>query len=319
MLSFSKFKFVVYLLLAFLLMSCSPHRPWACTYKVTERAQIESKLLPEASGLARSTLGADVFYHITDNSKAVFITNMKGENPHKADVKMPKAHNSEDLAQGPCMGRQHCIVVADTGNSNFNRDEFMLHFLEESPGDKEPELKLIGDLRLTVPTPAPDMEAVAIHPLSGEIYFFSKEFKENNEGKVSVYKVTPDEVAQAQKTDTPVKLVQWTVLDVAEMVELRHIKQYRVTSADISPDGKRLIILFRKGAIQLKFKDPAHWDLSQGLKSPDLEAVDLIGVVNLVQQEAVVYLPDGKTFVYTTEIKGDTKTVPMYEAKCPTE
>jgi hypothetical protein len=74
------------------------------------------------------------------------------------------------------------------------------------------------------------------------------------------------------------------------------------TSMDISRDGKRVLILTYINAVELAF------DFSQPMPDVDTwrEGRDYqrISLVNLNQQEAISYMPDGNAFVYDTESRG---------------
>jgi hypothetical protein len=71
------------------------------------------------------------------------------------------------------------------------------------------------------------------------------------------------------------------------------------TGMNISADGKRVLILTYQNAIELfiNLSSPIppvdRWKTGQHFRS--------IPLINLEQQEAISFAPDGKAFIYTTE------------------
>jgi hypothetical protein len=143
-----------------------------------------------------------------------------------------EAHDWEDISRGPAYqgappSLPERLYIGDTGNNDRKRETFVIYRLPEPElPSLEPEQKLASaparKIQFRYPDTPFDCEAVAVHPMTGEIYLFTKILFGS-----SVYRLeNPETPGEAQ---TAVKVAQ---------IEPRFL----VTAADISPDGRRLIL-----------------------------------------------------------------------------
>ena len=87
-----------------------------------------------------------------------------------------------------------------------------------------------------------------------------------------------------------------------------------VTAFDIAPDGSRFLVLTYADAVEFDV------DLSVGPVTPVRDMVpgvdfSIVSLKLLPQQEAVAYLPDGRSFIYDTEAYEEEK-VPIMRVRC---
>lgn len=131
-------------------------------YLVASRSPLE-----ESSGLAMSRLYPNSRYEINDSFNDALVFRIRPDNSIASTIQIKEGGTDfESLDSGPC-DNEHCIYLADTGNNFGLRDKLkLIRFREEVPEDQE-FLDLIFDK-------APDAEALVVHPISGEIYLFTK-------------------------------------------------------------------------------------------------------------------------------------------------
>ena len=298
---------------------CTSTLSYSQSCKVSKLSELSAELVPQATGIARSLIDPTVIYHMSDNGSHLFASSISGTDLRKVKIKIPKAKDAQDMAQGRCFKDKNCLIIGDTGNANFDRPQGHLHIVEEqSIEERHPLLKYLGFISFNFPTPIPDLRAFALHPISGSFYFFSMQFKFGQPGIAKVYTLSEAEMERSLKSKTPANLELAGELDLHQVAGFEKIKEGNsISSADISADGKRLALLMHEGAITVEFKDPAKWDLSQGFKGPDVAKVQALNPVNLDQQEAIIFSTDGKSLLYSSSNPAGRNTFPLYQLQCP--
>jgi len=134
----------------------------------------------------------------------------------------------EDIADGPCPGAEGThLYIADTGNNKLTRKDLSIYrFPEPQVGDTNPSEELgtapAERIRFRYPDGEFDCEAMVVHPETGKIYLFTKQIRRSD-----VYSCE-----NAPTGKSPQKLVRVATLwpDLC------------VTAADISKDGRRLLL-----------------------------------------------------------------------------
>lgn len=239
-----------------------------------------SSKLTEMSGLATSRLFADILYHVMDsgNDPIIYVTDFQGqilkEVPYQKD-----AWDVEALSRGPCPWGGSCLYAADTG------DNFHFRIVKRIDALDERSLFQSSLRTVTVEFTLPeklvlDIEAVAVHPVTGDLFLMSKERRISR-----VFKLP---VAVWQNTSR---------LHVAEYVgEIGHAM---ISDATWSQDGLRLLLISSMGILERSDTPGFQTERVTGWYPHERK----LHVPVLDQQEAAAYLPDERSVIYTSEKK----------------
>jgi hypothetical protein len=135
-----------------------------------------------------------------------------------------------------------------------------------------------------------DAEALAVHP-DGSIYILTKDAK-----TPGLYRLAAERWRKPAGVQT---LEHVATFDFEKLLPKTPSRARSATSMSIARNGKHALVLTYLNAIELNF------DLSQPIPAQsnwredrDYRRVEL---VNLNQQEAVAFAPNGRGFVYSTE------------------
>jgi hypothetical protein len=125
-----------------------------------------------------------------------------------------------------------------------------------------------------------DVEALAVHPQTGDMFLFSKE-----PNRSLVFRL-------------PAKA--WRKNDGEQVAEAVGFFLYdKISDASWSADGKRLLLINWKGI----FERTGQADNEHSEREGWLPYERKIRLPQLVQQEAVAFLPDQRSIIYTSEKK----------------
>ncbi len=279
------------------LLAPSPISPALCSkwdFRLNEGVNL-SPLLEEMSGLAWSRHWADTLYHITDsgNNPDLLITNARGQLQGKIRFG-DRNSDVEDIASGPCPWSGSCLYIADTGDNLRLRSDHQIHIIEEArlfdgiPRRQTLHFKYEGNERF-------DVEALAVHPRSGNIHLFTKQ-----KGKSQVFELR-------QPFGEGALIAQ----------PLGRLPFGKITGAAHHPSGERLLLINWQGAVELS---------QSPLEGFQKEARDwypyqrFIKLQTLDQQEAITYALDGLSFYYSSEKqRWSKKDWGLVEARCTEE
>ncbi len=212
---------------------------------------LQEEQINEASGLASSRLTPGILYTHNDSGgeNAVFALNSSGMMPAKIVLEGIKNRDWEDIAVGPdpATGKS-CIFVGEIGDNGARyKSVFVYRFPEPELKDTLITASDVASIEIVYEDGARDAEALFVDPSQGDIYIVSK-----REEQVGVYRVaypyTTDAVNTAKRIGT--LPLSW------------------VTAADISPNGKQIIIKTYTGVYRLKrsVKKPLEAALQNKLK-----------------------------------------------------
>jgi hypothetical protein len=200
-----------------------------------------------------------------------------------------RPRDNEDMALGPC-GENHCLFIADIGDNARARKELEIVVVEEMR-DYPAEVPAKWRLRIRYPDGPHDAESLGIHP-NGDLYILTKDPL-----RQQIFRLKRNQWFAAEDILHTLEIV--TTIDMSRMIPVSTIIDRPATGMDISPDGKRVVILTYRSALELfvdfgsAFPDPAEWKEGVHYRAISLEILE--------QQEAVAWLPDGSGFVYDTE------------------
>jgi hypothetical protein len=273
-------------------LKAAPTQP--CTWTFSSVQGVD-EALAEMSGLAISRSFPERYYHINDSGNAAEILQTDAQGRLQRRVAFAKGvFDTEDLSLGPCATPQEqCLYVADTGDNIGFRSRVRIYRFPESSLDQAS--LTAPSLEIVYPGGAFDVESMAVHPLSGEIYLFSKK----------------DRTSRIFRIDANA----WASPSIAKAEHLTTLPYGPLTGAAFSPDGKRLALISWRG-VQLFSSEASPGFVQQ----KDLAAypwLQQIKVPPLSQIEAIAFHPDGHGFTYTSEKKRFSKTPwGMISARC---
>jgi len=263
--------------------------------------QLDHSIINEASGLAVSSF-EDRLYHINDSGDGPYFyqTDLTGKNTKKIEIENFVPVDVEDLAYGNCLDNKNCLFIGDIGDNSEARKTISVVVIEDKDvfADKVTPLKI---LELKYPERAHNAEGMALHP-NGDLYILTKEVDYPNQRAVSaiLFKLTKEKMAQ--KGNETLELEKVFEYEFPFILFNFNLWGRIVTAFDISSDGKRLLVLTYKTAIEISV------DLDAGPMKPIREMVpgidhQIIPIPALGQQEAIAFSQDGKSFFYNTEFK----------------
>ena len=200
---------------------------------------VQNSKIDEASGISSSK----------NNSQLVWVHNDSGDLPKIYGVGMDGSHlgslrlkgilarDWEDMCIGPGPKKNiDYLYVADIGD-NFSKfkkkrihrfKEPIINLKANSPFDLK--IKDFDTIVFTYPDGNRDAEALMIDPITKDLYILSK-----RESLVSIYRLP-----FPQSTSKVIEAEKVGIFEVSPEKSYRRSDQ--ITAADISPDGKRIII-----------------------------------------------------------------------------
>lgn len=271
---------------------------------------LDTKLVDEASGLDVSARYPDRLYHNNDSGDDLrfYISGLKGEATRAVDVEGSKPLDIEELSLGPC-GRQTCLHLGDIGDNPAKRTEVVFTLVQEVKAFPD-KVKPLRTVRARYPDGAHNAEAFAVHP-NGDLFLVTKPADAVMATPVParVYRLT----AAQLRNDRDVQIFEHLgEIDLPTFMGKAPFPASISTGLDISADGKRAILLTYLAAVDLGF------DLSKGLPAGLVEGRDyrVVKLDPMPQEEAVAWLPDGKGFLYDTELARGSKSAPIKRMLC---
>ena len=265
---------------------------------------LDPKLLPEESGLAVSRRFPGRLYHVNDSGGGPFfyLTNRSGGDTQKVRIEGydDVGEDIEDLGIGPC-GASSCLFVGVIGDNLTRRREISILLITEREvfGDSTPVERRI---RVRYPDGAHNAEGLAVHP-SGDIYILTKSrfAKVLGPSPARMYRLRRS-VWEAE-SPAPLTLEYVGDLDLPALDrQFDDPERIVATALDIAPDGSRFLVLTYQHALEF------GWDLSRdpwpsgALKLGQNYRLVPLRILN--GQETAAYLPDGRSFLYGTELSG---------------
>lgn len=259
--------------------------------------ELDSSLLPEASGLAVSAQFSNRLYHVNDrgNQPAIIVTDGQGRTLKQVAIKGFTPEDSEELALGPC-GQATCLFIGDIGDNDRSRSSVTVAWIQEVQNWGS-SAQVQGQIQLQYPEGPQNAEAMVVHPETGDLFIFTKgmETKGRKSGGPSVvYK------ASAQNLMSKKHLILQKVgqIDVPAILADQKSKDQLVTGASVHTDGQSLMLLTYRNAIQVAWDFKSKLNVSD--EGKDYQVLELDG---LKKQEAVSFIPGTSSFLVTTESK----------------
>ncbi|MEJ1221120.1 hypothetical protein [Sediminicola sp. 1XM1-17] len=279
------------LFLIVLLTSCSNYG------QLTFVTKLPSKI-SESSGVVQ--LNNSTFWSVEDhgNKDEIYQVDFEGNLVKELEVKNAKNEDWEDLTKDP----QGNVYIADTGNNNRKRKDLTIYKIPNpdiEPGDKIDAEKIdfyFSDQQNFTPKEEElqyDCEAIFYH--KSFIYLITKNRRKPFNGEARIYKV-------------PAEKGNYKAEFVGSFETCEEPNTCIVTSADISPDGTKIVLL---GYGKLWVFTNFTWDnFAQG-------TMETIALGATTQLEAVAFKPNSNTSLLLTdeERAGTGQNVYSFELK----
>ena len=260
---------------------------------------LENRRITESSGLACSRRNEGVFWTHNDSGDKprVYAFNRKGENLAVFTVRGAKARDWEDMASFT-IGRKHYLLLADIGDNRHKRKSYTLYIIEEPKLDTRKrnvkgQVEIAQTIEFTYEDGPHDCESVAVDPIGRTILLVTKSPKR------TVYQLPlPKKTAEKTKPLTAKPIA--------------NLMLFWTTGMDVSPDGRRAVVLTYAHARQYVRKSGKSWADAFARKP------QTIFLPARPQGESICYGPDGKTLYLTSEkLPTPLIEVPVLKKKQP--
>ncbi len=243
---------------------------------------LENRQIAESSGLACSRRNEGVFWTHNDSGDGprVYAFNRKGENLAVFTVRGAAARDWEDMSSFTLDGK-HYLLLADIGDNGRTRRTCTLYIVEEPKldtrkRDVKAQVQVAQTIEFTYEDGAHDCESVGVDPTTRTILLVTKSPKR------TVYQL-PLPKATTRKSK-PLKARP-----------IANLGLFWTTGMDVSPDGRRAIVLTYAHARQYVRKDGESWATAFARKPRT------VFVPSRQQGESICYGADGKTLYLTSE------------------
>ena len=264
--------------------------------KPVHLADLEDRAIDESSGIAASRRHPDLFWTHNDSGDGPFLYafDRRGEKRGTWRVTDAKAFDWEDIAAGPgAQPGQSFLYVGDIGDNDKDRREIIIYRVAEpvitnqdaDTNRFEPQQTAPAEaIHLRYPDGKHDAEALAVHPITGDLYVITKTMKTTS--SAAVYKLA-----------APLSTSTINTLEKVGEIRLPSLFPGMVTGADVSPDGRKIILCDYFNAYELSLPDSHNGRFDEIWKQP----IAIIRLGMREQGEAVCYRLDGQAILATSE------------------
>ncbi|MFA7237900.1 MAG: hypothetical protein WC058_13635 [Phycisphaeraceae bacterium] len=273
------------------LLAASPGDP--INYAPPEKlGELQSKLLDESSGLACSRRSSapgsqTLWWTHNDSGDGPFLYALgpRGEDRGRVELQNVFAIDWEDMCSFTLDNHPY-LLAADTGDNLRKRRRYSLYILGEPDAPGENKSVTITHFR-TVHFEYPhgqsyNCEAVAVDSNTHVIYLVTKRWFINDDIPTRVFRIPLPDPAKPDNRTLPAEQIGQLDLSM-------------VTAMDLSPDGRRAVVLTMTGLYEFSRKPDEDWPAA--FKRPPRS----LPLPILKQAEAVAFATDGLTIQLTTE------------------
>jgi hypothetical protein len=240
---------------------------------------LDDRQVDESSGVAASGLTAGVFFtHNDSGDKPRFFRFKKdGKVDGEYSLKGAQAVDWEDMARAMVDGKSF-LYFGDFGDNAEHRKSVTIYRAEEPTQTGSVELTKFDTYTVTYPDGAHNCEALFVRS-NGDIWVVTK----NPGGNSEVFALAKPKATGSYSFEKVANLA----------IDTGGIGGKYVTGADISPDGKFVVV--RTYSAALEFRVPQKFeDWVKASPTPIRTALE-------VQGEAIAYAKDGLSLVTTSE------------------
>lgn len=243
---------------------------------------LANRAIEESSGLVASRRHPGLFWthNDSDDEPRIYLLDAKGRDLGSCLLEGIRAYDWEDIAAFRADGKDY-LLLADTGNNALAAAVHMLYVIEEPPLDAAgnvavKSVPVLQTIHLSYEDDFRNCEAVAVDPKDRTILLVSKE----RTVECNVYGL-PWPQANPQKAY------------VARVIA--RLKIPLVTAMDVSPDGRRAVVLSYGNAYEYTRAHGESWATAFSRQPREIDMPER------VQGESICYGLDGKTLYLTSE------------------
>jgi len=247
-----------------------------------ELCRLKNRAIAESSGLACSRREPGFFWTHNDSGgeARIFLFDAKGRNLGSCRLKDVFAYDFEDMFSFQSRDRSY-LVLCDVGNNVRAAPVQILHVIEEprfeaKKGVDVEQVAVVQTIYLSYEDDHRDCEAVGVDPTSRTLLFVTKE----RDKECYVYSL-PWPESKARKALPAQRIAT--------------LKLPTVTAMDVSPDGRRAVVLTYGNAFEYVRAEKEDWRHAFSREPRE------IMVPERVQGESICFGPDGKTLYLTSE------------------
>lgn len=281
--------------------------------------RFDREVLNEASGIMPSRQFPDRLYLHNDSGDGsyFYVTHGDGELIRKVEVTDSVAIDVEDIGLGPC-GDRTCLFLGDIGDNLEIRSTIEVRVVEEVqnfPAKVKPAKQLV----LRYPDGSHNAEGLAVHP-NGDLYILTKEMNAvtHSPRPALLYRLPKKDwegLTQAPGAP-PLTLQKVGEIDIPELAKKSTRWGKIVTAFDIAPDGTKFMALTYEKAFEFAFDLARLTALPATSELVEARNYRALSLVELHQQEALAYSPDGRSILYTTEVEKKKHDAPLMRVDC---
>jgi hypothetical protein len=255
-------------------------------------ADLADRNIAESSGIVASRLNPGLYWTHNDAGDGPFIYAFDRSGASKGVWRVAGADalDWEDIAAGPGPARETSyLYIGDIGDNDQDRKVIIVYRIPEPAVDSAVSASRADPLR-TAPAEAirlefPDgkhnAEALLIHPRTGDLYIITK---------------TKNAACKVYRATAPFDTSTTVQLGVVGELQLPGESGWMITGADISPDGRRVVLCDNFSAYELTLAD-----VDSGFEHIWRRPLASIELGDRRQGEAVCYRHDGLAILATSE------------------
>jgi hypothetical protein len=263
--------------------AATAEQPGRISYAAARKlCDLANQGIDESSGLACSRRCAGVLWTHNDSGDdaRIYASDMEGRDLGSCLLEGLQAYDWEDMASFQWEGKSY-LLLCDVGNNGRAAAVQILYLIEEPPVDPKrgvtvDRIPVIQTINYSYEDDHRDCEAVAVDPRDRTLLFVTKEL-----GVRSYVYAMP-----------------WPEPDPTKAYVARPVATLNlslVTAMDISPDGRRAIVLTYGNAYEYVRRPGEDW-----AKAFSRDPRQIIMPMR-VQGESICYGSDGKTLYLTSE------------------
>jgi hypothetical protein len=253
---------------------------------------LQNRAVKEASALVASQRWPGAYWTLNDSGNSAMLYAFDTSGRSMAAVQVDRAENVdwEALQVGPGPGARSALYIGDSGDNDRERKDAVIYRIPEpdlSGGAERPASGRTAPaeaFHLTYPNGARDVEAMLVHPKTGELALVSKEYS----GKARVY-----EYPSPLDPGRPVEVALVAELDLSRLGPLASA----VTDGAVSPDGRRVVLRTYSNALEYDLASDARLTSIWPRQQPRLVSLD-----DGPQGEGITYRADGKALLTIGEV-----------------
>lgn len=253
------------------------------------RVELQEPDLNESSGVCVAASGEVWSHNDSGDTPRLFAFNRQGQRVAECQVKGARAADWEDICSFELDGK-HYFAIGDVGDNLARRESVQIYVVEQPHPDQLSEntfdLESLCRIEVSYPQGALNCEALAFDPLTRSFVLVSKQTLHCQFYRVPIQDFLRDRAVRAE--EGPRLLVPM------------------VTGADISPDGKRLVLSTYGPGILLE----RHADASRGWLTDRPQTFEL---PSRRLGESICFADDAANLLLTSEFA----PAPLFTVPCP--